>query len=228
MPGRTELFAACGEHQVGLVAMKPYAGGNLLSAEASIYVDTYKMGRADLDGAPMRVEKSTSISPLQCISYVLDQPSVSTVIPGCADLPQLDDALVWLKASDTDRDTAALVPAFEQFGTGECVHCNHCLPCPSQIDIGQTLRLWQQGQKELTPDIRAEYDALPARATDCIECGDCVESCPFGVEVTDIMARSGQALATWNLARKYGFTDVDGTRPDWGRYARENLGIDMG
>ncbi|HSD57679.1 MAG TPA: SDR family oxidoreductase [Methanotrichaceae archaeon] len=43
-----------------------------------------------------------------------------------------------------------------------------------------------------------------------------------------IMAKSGKALATWNLAREYGFKDIDGLQPDWGSHARANLGIDMG
>lgn len=43
-----------------------------------------------------------------------------------------------------------------------------------------------------------------------------------------IGARAGKVLATWNLAREYGFTDVDGTQPNWGDYARQVLGMDMG
>jgi len=190
MPGRAELFAACGEHQVGLVAMKPYAGGNLLSDATSILVDTFKMGRASLDGAPMLMEKATSITPSQCIAYVLDQPSVATAVPGCADLTQLDDSLAWLQVSDAEKDVSTLLSAFENFGTGVCVHCNHCLPCPSEIDIGQTLRLMQQAQQEMTSALREEYFAMPANAADCIECGDCVERCPFAVEVTGQMAQT--------------------------------------
>jgi NAD(P)-dependent dehydrogenase (short-subunit alcohol dehydrogenase family) len=34
----------------------------------------------------------------------------------------------------------------------------------------------------------------------------------------DIMTRTGQSLATWTLAREYGFVDADGTRPDWGAH----------
>lgn len=30
-----------------------------------------------------------------------------------------------------------------------------------------------------------------------------------------IMAKTGRALATWDLYEEYGFTDVDGTQPDW-------------
>jgi NAD(P)-dependent dehydrogenase (short-subunit alcohol dehydrogenase family) len=44
----------------------------------------------------------------------------------------------------------------------------------------------------------------------------------------NVMARTGMALATWNLAKEYALDDLDGSRPDWGRYARETLGIEMG
>jgi NAD(P)-dependent dehydrogenase (short-subunit alcohol dehydrogenase family) len=32
-----------------------------------------------------------------------------------------------------------------------------------------------------------------------------------------VHARSGQVLGTWDLARQYGFTDRNGTRPNWGK-----------
>lgn len=43
----------------------------------------------------------------------------------------------------------------------------------------------------------------------------------------NVLSRSGQALATWNLAREYGLNDSDGSRPDWGTYARTVLGLEM-
>jgi NAD(P)-dependent dehydrogenase (short-subunit alcohol dehydrogenase family) len=33
-----------------------------------------------------------------------------------------------------------------------------------------------------------------------------------------IRLKSGKAFATWTLAREYGFTDIDGRKPDWGSY----------
>ncbi len=38
-----------------------------------------------------------------------------------------------------------------------------------------------------------------------------------------VMARSGRTLTSWGLAAEYGFTDVDGTRPDWGAWFRDNV-----
>jgi NAD(P)-dependent dehydrogenase (short-subunit alcohol dehydrogenase family) len=40
---------------------------------------------------------------------------------------------------------------------------------------------------------------------------------------TDIARRSGQALTSWDLAREYKFTDVDGARPDWGAHYAEHV-----
>jgi NAD(P)-dependent dehydrogenase (short-subunit alcohol dehydrogenase family) len=34
---------------------------------------------------------------------------------------------------------------------------------------------------------------------------------------------AGRALASWELAREYGFTDVDGARPDWGAHYAEHV-----
>ena len=33
-----------------------------------------------------------------------------------------------------------------------------------------------------------------------------------------VLARTGQLLSSWELARAYGFTDQDGSRPDWGAH----------
>ncbi|MEM7274270.1 MAG: SDR family oxidoreductase [Actinomycetota bacterium] len=42
----------------------------------------------------------------------------------------------------------------------------------------------------------------------------------------DRMALSGTTTATWELFGRYGFTDLDGSQPDWGTHAREDLGIE--
>ncbi len=39
----------------------------------------------------------------------------------------------------------------------------------------------------------------------------------------DVMRHTGRSLATWTLAKVYDFTDVDGTRPDWGTHFRNDV-----
>jgi len=38
------------------------------------------------------------------------------------------------------------------------------------------------------------------------------------------MHKTGRVFSSWNLAREYGFTDLDGTQPHWGNYARKKYG----
>ena len=35
--------------------------------------------------------------------------------------------------------------------------------------------------------------------------------------------KSGRTLSSWGLAHEYGFTDVDGSRPDWGEYFAQHV-----
>lgn len=45
----------------------------------------------------------------------------------------------------------------------------------------------------------------------------------------DVGRYRGQTLASWTLMRHYGFSDVDGSRPDWGRWYDEVVvpGVDL-
>ena len=47
--------------------------------------------------------------------------------------------------------------------------------------------------QDRTPDsIRAHYQALQAKAEDCIACGSCEKRCPFGVPVIQRMEQIKQ------------------------------------
>lgn len=39
---------------------------------------------------------------------------------------------------------------------------------------------------------------------------------------SNVMDKSGQALSSWGLSDLYGFTDVDGRSPHWGKYAKQH------
>jgi hypothetical protein len=38
----------------------------------------------------------------------------------------------------------------------------------------------------------------------------------------EVSKKSGKALSTWELMEEYGFTDMDGSQPNWGKHWAEH------
>ena len=185
MPGRKELLNACVSLGAGLVAMKPYAGGKLLQKVRSISLEHFQSG-----WKRYRKDLPVSITPVQCISYALSQIGVSTIVPGVKNADELEAALHFMDATDEEKDFSTVITGFGEYLEGGCVYCNHCLPCPSVIDIGRTIRLLETAQYAISHDLRADYEALSAKASECIQCGSCMERCPFDVDVISKMEQA--------------------------------------
>ena len=165
---RQALYHACAVQNVALVAMKPYAAGVLFRDNPS----------------------SIILTPVQCLSYALSQPAVCTAVPGCHTVAEVQGALAFLKATEEEKDFSAIQRNPMWKVRGNCMYCNHCLPCPAHIDIGQTIRLFEMATRDLTDAVHAAYAAMPTRASDCTQCGACERRCPFGVPVMDKMRQA--------------------------------------
>jgi uncharacterized protein len=189
MPRLGVLLDQCAREQIGVVAMKPYAGGRLLRERGMQRVPSYATG-----GESYKVRFPDDIKPAQCLSYTLARTGVSTALTGPRTAAELASSLDGVEASVVDRDFSGLLAAFGRYVQGECVYCNHCLPCPVSIDIAQVNRLLDAAEGGVTVGLRAAYGELAARASACTECGACVVRCPFGVAVIE---RMRSAAATY-------------------------------
>ena len=191
MPERERLLQACVANDVGLVVMKPYAGGKLLQREGVISILGHQAG---WEGT--RNRSAYGLSPAQCLGYVLRQTGVSTVVPGCKNVQEVADAIHALEASPDELDLAGVALGAEAFTEGGCVYCNHCLPCPAEIDIGGVMRLIDAAEASVSEDLREAYEALHAKASDCTECGACSKRCPYEVDVVFGMKHAVQLFET--------------------------------
>ncbi len=158
---RQALYRRCEKEGVGISVMKPFSGGQLLDAKQSPF--------------------QRALTTAQCIQYVLDKPGVLTVLPGAADIAQVQQNLSYLEASAEERDYSVISALTPEASQGRCVYCNHCAPCPAGLNVGLINKYYDLA---LAGDPLAEehYRTLAGTAADCVACGHCNSRCPFHVD----------------------------------------------
>lgn len=174
-PARAELYRLCESRGVGISVMKALGSGKLLSTEHTPF--------------------AKPLTPVQCIHYALTRPAVVSALIGCQSREQVLEAVSYLSAAEEERDYAPIIGSIKRDFQGSCVYCNHCLPCPVDIDIAlvhKYLDIAVLDEANVPPGVRQHYRELDRHGSDCIECGSCEERCPFGVPVMENMKRAGK------------------------------------
>lgn len=162
-PQRTALYRQCEAASTGIVVMKGYGAGFLL--------------------------KEPGMTPAKCIHYALTRPGVSTFAAGCRSVAEVQAAAAYSNATAEERDYTGVLAGRSWNAQGVCMYCNHCLPCPSHIDIAAVTRLLHRAQEGDASAV-AEYAALSANGGDCTACGECASRCPFQVDSPGNMAKA--------------------------------------
>ena len=172
-PVRVEMYKICEQQDVGITCMKPFAGGRLFYAERSPF--------------------GVALTPVQCVHYALTKPAVAAVLCGYDTPDQVDAAVAYETAQDSEKDYASVLASAPKhtFAGGECIYCGHCKPCPVDIDIAMVNKLYDLAvmQPDVPESLKQHYLSLEHHAEECIGCRGCESRCPFGVKVADRMAR---------------------------------------
>jgi hypothetical protein len=108
MQGRDEALKECVERGIGIVAMKPFAGGKLLERGQNVLIPRYKTG-----GVVVKTKIPLSMTPMKCLSYTLSQIGVCTTVVGISNLNELKDILAYPQASKRERDYSMLLKKVE-------------------------------------------------------------------------------------------------------------------
>lgn len=155
------LFPLAQQHDVGFIAMKPLAGGALTHAQAAL-------------------------------DFILKYP-VSVAIPGMDSGEQVEaNAQVGAAGFQLpESEKAALEVEVVQLGNAFCRRCGYCQPCPQGIDIPSIFVFdgyWvRYGLKQWAID---RYRALSKHASDCEECGECEEKCPYDLPIREMLKQA--------------------------------------
>jgi predicted aldo/keto reductase-like oxidoreductase len=154
---------------LGFLGMKPFGGGRLGEAR-------------------------------YCLGYVFQFPSVVPMIGfesevELAEVVQLAESGVELSASD--RLEMAAIKA--ELGMTFCRGCNYCHGCPQEIPVLPVMFFdvyrKQAGDAWIATD---EYRENIKAVSRCVECRQCVERCPFDLDIPvimrDIVARYNEVV----------------------------------
>jgi hypothetical protein len=169
-PIRQKLYSTCENLGVAITVMKALASGTLLNKDLSPF------------GIAMTVP--------QCIHYCFTRQGVKSVFIGFHTIDQVETAIAYNDCTEDEKDFSKIFSDNKRIKmTGKCMYCNHCLPCPSQIDIASVIKFLDLATiKEAVPDtVDSHYQSLHKHAEDCVMCGQCEENCPFGVKIRDRM-----------------------------------------
>jgi len=176
-PVRADLYKYCEQQDIAITVMKTLGGGRLLSAEHSPF------------------KKAMTVA--QCIHYALTRPAVVSTMVGCQSAEQVEEAVGYLNTTEEERDYMGIISGYQGELSGKCVYCNHCQPCPVNIDIAMVnkyLDIALLDTDHIPPSIIQHYRSLTANGADCIACGSCEDKCPFSVPIIRNMERASELL----------------------------------
>jgi predicted aldo/keto reductase-like oxidoreductase len=151
-------------HDIGTVAMKPLAGGNLRNA-------------------PLTLRWILQHGISSAIPGMAEEWEVRANCKVGADPRRLSD-------EEHDR----LQAEAEKIGTRFCRRCAYCMPCPNGINIPLSLAVnfgfaWHGGDLEKAKVAYATFirKGMTGSAALCVQCRQCEEKCPYQLPISEMM-----------------------------------------
>lgn len=154
------LIDRCRKQDVGVIAMKPLAGGLLTNARPAFAF----------------LRQFENVIPIWGIQRLAE---LDEILAYDSDPPAIDDAM----QATMERDRRELAGDF-------CRACGYCLPCPAGIPINWAARMSvalrrMPYQQFLTPEF---YEQMH-RIENCTDCGHCRDNCPYGLDTPALLKR---------------------------------------
>ena len=157
-----DLMEQAAEKNVGFIGMKPLAGGAIEDAALAL-------------------------------RYIAANPHVSVVIPGMYAPEEVaqNAAAVADAAPLSQEEQDRMEQIRKELGTNFCRRCNYCAPCTVGISIPNAFLFHGYLSRYGLADwARSRYEAMPAKAGDCVECGACEERCPYQLPIREMLKKT--------------------------------------
>ena len=163
-----ELVRMCKEHDMGFICMKSLAGGLINKSDAAYaYL-------AQFDNA----------LPIWGIQH---EHELDEFLAFNEDPPKMDEEM----KAFIEKEREELVGDF-------CRSCGYCMPCPVGIQIFQCNRmslLLRRMPKDVW--LSEKWQAEMNKIEDCVGCRQCVEKCPYGLDIPSTLKKNLEDYRTF-------------------------------
>ena len=131
------------------------------------------------------------------LRYVCSNPDVTVVIPGRAEIHELEQNLA--ACSNTEplpqEELKEMDKVREQLGTDFCRRCNYCAPCTVGINIPSVFLFAGYLQRyDLADWAKDRYSTLKVKASACIGCGKCEPRCPYHLPIREKLKKCARDM----------------------------------
>ena len=185
--GTEGLRYAAGK-DLGIIVMEPLRGG-MLSKEVPAISDVW-------NSSPV------PRSPTEwALRWVWNHPEVTVVLSGMSDCEQVVQNIAYAEKGVPDSLSRTELDLFERVKTEygkrikvPCTGCKYCMPCPSGVSIPECFEMYNTACMFDAPEVaKFNYDIVlggmlsgkPEFASQCKECGECLEKCPQKLPIRD-------------------------------------------
>lgn len=153
-----EIFKEANKNGIGVIVMKPLAGGAIDNAKLAI---KYILSKDYID---------VVIPGMDSVDQVIENTSVLNNL------------------NITNEENLEIKDIIEKLGNRFCRRCEYCMPCPVGINIPMNFLLEgyysRYNLKEWSKD---RYKSLDVNASNCIECGKCESKCPYELPIREML-----------------------------------------
>jgi len=133
------------------------------------------------------------------LRWIWDHTGVSTILSGMSQIDQLkenvDLAYTVSENPLTEEDNLLINEVRDTINNLQkvsCTACGYCTPCPEGVNIPRNFALYNDHYMFSDPAAKGRYQAFLSdqeKASNCIQCGICLEKCPQQIAIPDELAK---------------------------------------
>lgn len=159
-PGE-ELAALAAQHDVGFIAMKPFAGGMI--------------GKATL--AIKYLLQFSNVVPIPGAERIPEIEEIVGIVEG-----------PWAL---TDEENAEIGRIRTETGNRFCRRCDYCQPCTAGIPISNVMSFPTMVKRMPRKNLHTGWiPGLMEKASECTDCGLCEERCPYQLPIREMVSEN--------------------------------------